>query len=225
MNHYDSDVFKIPFVPFIIQLPKLCFKVNVVLNTAAQYTHLPYFDLIENSISSSKPHGHKAHAFFAFSTGFILIGNDGYKLIYEPYGWYVERKLALDSDNKSSIDTNLATGYEAYKIYLEYQDINKKNKIKQIIKRLDNDDVSIDHIKSIMPALFDFINHSKVNIEKFGIDSLKISIANQICRSKPIKNTFDTEKFADTNLLSSYLRILTYQTGDKKTKQKPERRL
>ena len=129
MIEYDSDFYNLTHVPFIIELPTLCYRVLVPMSKAQLNDCFPYFDLIQVSISpkGAKPRhikniGFKCLDFRVFSSGFGLICNDGTKEIFhEHHDVSVER---VTPDPAWSLDVNPATGYEAFGLYNAYQNNN-----------------------------------------------------------------------------------------------------
>ena len=216
LNEFDSDYLKIPRVPFIVELPTLCFKVHVSMSLAAQQEELPYFELIQSPINSNgetKNIGHKCLNFYATCSIFILRGN-GYIIYSEPYDWHYDREIDL-KNNILSLDDDPATGYEAWEIYSAYERHKDSNKVKQMIEHLNTDQITFEHIKKHFP---DFIGHYKTSnrINQELIDVFEKAVGTNALRDKKIHRKKKRVEISEINLLMSYQHILSQQSSKNK---------
>lgn len=216
MNEFDSDYSRLPHVPFIVELPTLCFKVHIPMCLAEQQEQLPYFELIQTPIKpegKSKNIGHKCIDFFATCSVFILIGN-GYTLFYEPYDWSYERKIDI-KNNILSLDDAPAKEHEAWEIYSAYKYHKDNEKVEQMIEYLVTDQITPEHIKKHFP---DFIKHyeSSNRINKELIETFEKTVGNRTLIDRLINRKKKRVKISQINLLISYQSILSRQTHKNK---------
>lgn len=214
-------------MPFIIELPTLCFKVHVSMSLAAQQEELPYFELIQTPIRKNNNHssgevkniGHKCLGFFATCSVFILIG-DGYIIYFEPYGWNYERKTDL-KNNILSLDDAPAKEYEAWEIYSLYEKYKDSEKVEQMIEYLNTDQIKPEHIKE---HFSDFLGHYKTSnrINEELINSFEQAVGSNVLRGKLIERKKKRVEISEINLLMSYQYILSKQPSQNKAAARRE---
>lgn len=220
MIDFDSDYLRLPLVPFIVELHDRSFLVKIPLCRAAQDEFLPHFDLIEVKIKNhknkaewlSKPIGHKTVGFLATCSSFILIAEDGYKIIFEPSNdWNFERWEAGEYPC-FSLNEEPADDIEAYDIYQNYQDERNYHRFKMIEELLRNGKISIERLNNDgLRGYIDYIRNAKVFIP--GFDKYEFLEAYFIAASnnKPIGEKRNRVKVKDVDLLVTYHFILSNQ--------------
>jgi hypothetical protein len=203
MKSYDSDFLKLPHIPFIIELPDMCFKVHIPLCTAAQKAYLPFFDLIPKV-------GYKTLGFLAYSSMFTVIGKDGWGIDFNPHDWSIERESGID-DKTLSLNNNPASGFEAWVIYACFQDRSRQEKIDQIVSDLETNQRKPQFIMNIIPDIGEYIAHSKV-IER--------AVGRHVLRDKPVKKkSRKREILGSVDLVESYMFLLAQQPKPKPNKE------
>lgn len=220
MIDFDSDYLRLPLVPFVVELLDRCFLVKVPLCRAAQDEYLPDFDLIEVMIENpknkierlSKPIGHKASGFLATCSSFILIAENGNRLIFEPSNdWHFERWEAEEYPC-FSLTEEPADDIEAYDIYQHYQDERNYHRFKMIEELLRNGKISIDRLNNEgLRGYVDYVLNAKVffpGFDKYAfLEAYFIAAAN----NKPIGEKRNRVRVKEVDLLVSYHFILSNQ--------------
>lgn len=207
-------------VPFVVELHDRSFLVKIPLCRAAQDEFLPHFDLIEVNIKNpknkaeclSKPIGHKTAGFLATCSSFILIAENGDRLIFEPSNdWHSERWEAREYPC-FSLNEEPADDIEAYDIYQHYQDEQNYHRFKMIEELLRNGKISIDRLNNEgLRGYIDYVLNAKVFFPGFDkyefLEAYFIAAAN----NKPIAEKRNRVKVKDVDLLASYHFILSNQ--------------
>jgi hypothetical protein len=204
MKYYDSDFLKLPHIPFIIELPDMCFKVHIPLCTAAQKAYLPFFDLIPKV-------GYKTLGFLAYCSMFTVIGKDGWGVDFKPEDWSIERESGID-DRRFSLDVIPASGYEAWVIYSLFKDRTEEIYVKQGKNDLDNNRCSPKHVKKFIPDAFEHIRYST---------QIKCAVSDHVLSDKVIKKR-KREEIEDIDLVESYRFLLSQQAKPNKERARLE---
>jgi hypothetical protein len=209
LAEYDSVYRALPHVPFIIELPTLCYIVEVPLCKAQQNKYLQYFELIQVSIRGNevKNVGYKCADFLAYSSGFELIGGcyttpeaflelmiewedsstvSRNGIFFEPYGWKAQLESEI-SDPYLSLDETPATGFEAWEIYSAYKTWQYQVKINKITDDLNNNRIKPEYIKNRLPELYQHYQQSKRINSGLDFSLLEQAIVRHALKDIPIK--------------------------------------
>ena len=217
MNKYDSDYRTIPHVPFIIELPNLCYIVDVPICKAAQNEYLPYFDLVQVVITRNgtkdrqiKNVGHKILGFFASCSMFTVIGKDNFRLNFEPYKWNTERKSAIYNP-LLSLNVIPATGYEAWMIYSDYKIKRRIDTVSQVVNDLNSDKIPPAYVRHLFPELIQEYERSRYMDVGIDFSAFEKAMLRHVLKEIPITKKKNREKLTELNLLVSYQFILHNQ--------------
>lgn len=221
MAEYDSVYRVLPHVPFIIELPTLCYIVEVPLCKAQQNKYLQYFELIQVSIRGNEVRnvGYKCADFLAYSSGFELIGGcyttpeaflelmiewedsstvSRNGIFFEPYGWKAQPESEI-SDPYLSLDETPATGFEAWEIYSAYKTWQYQEKINQIVDDLNNNRIKPEYIKNRLPELYQHYQQSKRMNNGLDFSLFERAIVRHALKDIPIKNKKCSSQLALNN--------------------------
>ena len=176
MIEYDSEYsIALPFVPFIIETPTLCYIVDVHLSLVEQNVHLHYFDMVQTDITPKnatdrqiKDIGLRCVDFLFFCSKYHLVGN-GYTLIVEPYELGIERVEAINNPFLS-LDVIPATGDEAWAFYMLSRIKYKQNIVDGVTEDLNHDRISLSQVRKLHPTLIKEHERSKRKNMETGID-------------------------------------------------------
>jgi len=233
-------------VPFIVELPNLCFIVEIPMNKAAQNDHLKYFELIQvvNKDNEIINIGHKCTFFWAYSRGFKLIGkgfdsasfceliNDdstisSFELTFEPYGWKAQPDSEIDNPDLS-LDEMPADSYEAWDIYSRYITWQYQEKINKIVDDLNNNLITPEYIKNKLPTIYQHYQRSKRIDINLDFNELERAIFRHALNEISIKNQRNSKNcnrskgskshpaVSNINLLDSYFYTLEHTPNIKK---------
>jgi len=212
---YDSDFYTLPHVPFIIELPTLCYKVLVPMCKAQQQELLPHFDLIQSSIRRKgakdrqiKNIGHKCLDFRIFSSEFELIGKNGWAIVFQPFEFCI--------DPSWSLDVAPATKYEAFAIYSACEINNRNKKVLGVTNDLNNDKITPAYVKTHFPGMSKEYERSKYMDVGIDFSAFEKAINRHALKEISINGgRKNRETIKELNLVASYFHILREQSGKK----------
>lgn len=199
---YFDSILQIPAIPFVIELPTVCFKVHYLLCKAARNEYLRYFELIPGFGY------YRAVGFMVDNEKFTVLSKDGWALDYLPPGFSCERETAIDNPFHS-LRNNPATGLDAFAIYATFLDRLRDERFAEIIADLNNDRVTAANIKKRFPDLLDY-KHPLIH-------ELRAAIVNQVWRGSVIKSRSSKGTIKNPDLLESYRFYLDRQTVSNKS--------